>query len=231
MVYCFVPHCYNGSSNSTCDKQTRDEDNHIAFFSPPKDEKMLKKWKVKIGRVDRELSHRDKVCSIHFNEDDIKRTSEKVIGGEKVTRKLKCVRLNDGAIPTIFPGKQFVSLVLFCLCCCLCFAIFFIGYPAYKTTCQPKRRHPLGSSRDQNTQQAPSKVVDEDTPPPKVPRRTDSSKGVLPLDIKLYKKLISIIVFQILKILSTILNRLFLWRTIILTILMPTAIHLCLLTT
>ena len=64
---------------------------------------------------------------------------------------------------------------------------FLIGCPVYKTTYRPKRRHPLGSSHDQNTQQAPSKVVDDDTPPSKVPRRIDSSEGVVPLDIKLYK--------------------------------------------
>ena len=132
MVYCYVPHCYSGSFNSTCDKQTRDEENHIAFFSPPKDEEIFKKWKVKIGRVDRE-GHRDKVCSVHFHEDDIQRTSEKIIGGKNLKRPKRRHPLGSStqqqAINFTFYSRLnslFFTLIHFYILESFAFACFFV---------------------------------------------------------------------------------------------------------
>ncbi len=62
MVYCYVPFCYSESAKRAKgqNKECRDE-NRVSVFAPPKDEVLLNTWKIKIGRVDRQLTSKDKV--------------------------------------------------------------------------------------------------------------------------------------------------------------------------
>jgi hypothetical protein len=61
---CFVPNCNAGYRVfKPCSK--------VAFFAPPKDEALFKEWEQKIPRKDANLKASSRVCSDHFEEDDI----------------------------------------------------------------------------------------------------------------------------------------------------------------
>lgn len=103
-LFCALLYSESGKSAKGENKECRDE-NRVSFFAPPKDEVLLNTWKIKIGRVDRQLSSKDKVCSLHFHEDDLRKTSEHIIDGKKIERKMKYVKLKAGAVPSIFKGS------------------------------------------------------------------------------------------------------------------------------
>lgn len=90
--HCFVPYCSSQYKNSK-----------LSMFSPPKDETMLKKWKVLIHRSDKELTTKSCVCELHFQKRFIMKNYVHVINGETVTIPRGEPILKPDAIPTIFP--------------------------------------------------------------------------------------------------------------------------------
>ncbi|KAG8259722.1 hypothetical protein J6590_008758 [Homalodisca vitripennis] len=56
----------------------------------PSDETLRQKWIIAVKRKDWEPTKFSKLCSAHFREEDIDRTS------------LSCVRIRQGAVPQIF---------------------------------------------------------------------------------------------------------------------------------
>ena len=108
--YCFVPFCDSGKKNCL-EKRS--------LFCPPKDEETLRIWKRAIPRSDKELSHKDRVCQVHFEEDDIIKGLKITVGGKEDLFPMKW-RLKPAAIPRIFPGKlkpscnnpeQYISII------------------------------------------------------------------------------------------------------------------------
>ncbi|GIY01360.1 THAP-type domain-containing protein [Caerostris extrusa] len=71
----------------------------ITFHKFPKDITLRNKWLLAIRRMNFCPTKYSRLCSEHFSEDQIDRTS------------LACVRLKDNAVPNIFKGfsKHFVK--------------------------------------------------------------------------------------------------------------------------
>ncbi|KAK4028552.1 hypothetical protein OUZ56_021557 [Daphnia magna] len=61
---CFVPNCNSGFPGSTTTEK-------VAFFSAPRDSNLLQRWNHAIPRQDKKLQPSSKVCSLHFEENDI----------------------------------------------------------------------------------------------------------------------------------------------------------------
>ncbi|KAI9560030.1 hypothetical protein GHT06_014040 [Daphnia sinensis] len=93
---CFVPYCDTGRKGCT-EKRT--------VFSVPRDVEMLKKWREVVPTAHRELGINDKICHIHFTEDDIKKGLKVVVGGKEDIFPMLW-RLKPTAIPSIFPTKS-----------------------------------------------------------------------------------------------------------------------------
>jgi hypothetical protein len=58
---CFVPNCFPGFKADT----------KVEFFKLPKDCELLKKWNQSILRKDSDLKISSRVCSRHFEEDEV----------------------------------------------------------------------------------------------------------------------------------------------------------------
>lgn len=93
---CFVPYCDTGRKGCI-GKRT--------VFSVPRDVEMLKKWKEVVPTAHRELGPNDKICHVHFTEDDIKKGLKVVVGGKEDIFPMLW-RLKPTAIPSIFPTKS-----------------------------------------------------------------------------------------------------------------------------
>ena len=97
MVYnCCVPLC-----NTCCPNK-----NNIAVFRPPRNPSLFLKWKESIPEIE-VLTLDDRVCELHFKEEDIKRYFEVDVQGVVNKIPLCRSRLKDGAVPTIWPGKGY----------------------------------------------------------------------------------------------------------------------------
>ncbi|GBL75412.1 hypothetical protein AVEN_194602-1 [Araneus ventricosus] len=72
----------------------------LTFHSFPKDETRRKLWVKAVGRENWEPSKFSKLCSKHFPEEMIDRTS------------LSCVRLRDNAVPSIFDFPSHLQKVV-----------------------------------------------------------------------------------------------------------------------
>ncbi|XP_039290476.1 THAP domain-containing protein 6-like [Nilaparvata lugens] len=81
-AYCIAYGCFNKGGNVE----------GITFHSFPKNEDLRRKWIIATKRKDWEPTKYSKICSAHFREDDIDRTS------------LNSVRIREGAVPAIFPA-------------------------------------------------------------------------------------------------------------------------------
>ncbi|XP_057365592.1 uncharacterized protein LOC130686472 [Daphnia carinata] len=93
---CFVPYCDTGRKGCI-GKRT--------VFSVPRDVEMLKKWKEVVPTSHRELGPNDKICHVHFAEDDIRKGLKVVVGGKEDIFPMLW-RLKPTAIPSIFPSKS-----------------------------------------------------------------------------------------------------------------------------
>ena len=79
---------------------------NLYFLISFQDSELFEKWREKIPRKDCSLTRRDKVCSLHFLEEDIKRYEKpvKLSDGTVWQRKFDRVTYTEGAIPKIFPN-------------------------------------------------------------------------------------------------------------------------------
>jgi len=96
---CFVPNCNSGSKSC-------DHDGKISYFKPPKEgSQLLSEWNRAIPRKDTTLKPSSRVCSRHFEEDDIvKGRTFTGRNGELLFYKWNNWTYKEGAIPRIFPG-------------------------------------------------------------------------------------------------------------------------------
>jgi len=102
MVYnCCVPLC-----NTCCPNK-----NNIAVFRPPRNPSLFLKWKESIPEIE-VLTLDDRVCELHFKEEDIIRYFEVDVQGVVNKIPLCRSRLKDGAVPTIWPGKGYKFFVI-----------------------------------------------------------------------------------------------------------------------
>ncbi|XP_065202890.1 uncharacterized protein LOC135833158 [Planococcus citri] len=101
---CFIPLCRTGYASDR--KKRKQEQNYkkISLFGAPKnDEALFKKWQRKIPRNGFKLT--DKVCEIHFKEDEIIRFYETKLTDGTIHRiERDNPRLKPGAVPSIFPN-------------------------------------------------------------------------------------------------------------------------------
>ena len=132
---CFVPHCHSGTPGfkSSC---------KVAFFGAPKDPSLFQIWNTNIPRGDLCLSSTSKVCSLHFEEDDVVKGQHfKGKDGKDMFFPWNNWRLKDGAVPRLFPG---ISFIIFCLICLtgLWPIIFFYhaGCPKHLNKPKPAKR-------------------------------------------------------------------------------------------
>ncbi|KAH8027288.1 hypothetical protein HPB51_004115 [Rhipicephalus microplus] len=77
MPTCCVPGCTSGYRNDTSPSVRH-------FFSAPSDERLRAAWNRAIPRADKDLTTKSRVCSIHFHDQDIRKTYVHVINGETV---------------------------------------------------------------------------------------------------------------------------------------------------
>lgn len=93
---CFVPNCKTGyPSNKPAST--------LSLFAPPKDKALFKQWEQYIPRKDIKLKPSSRVCSRHFEEDDvIKGRIIKGKDGKEIFHAWKNWTLKEGAIPRIF---------------------------------------------------------------------------------------------------------------------------------
>ncbi|XP_046664296.1 THAP domain-containing protein 6-like [Homalodisca vitripennis] len=82
MVSCVAYGCSNNSN--------KNKGSNITYHSFPKNEDLKRKWMNALKRKDWAPSKWSRVCSAHFKEADFDLTS------------LCCVRIREGAVPTIF---------------------------------------------------------------------------------------------------------------------------------
>ena len=95
---CFVPNCNAGFPGFKSDTK-------VAFFKPPKDSELLKKWNQAIPRQDSDLKMSSRVCSSHFEDDDVlKGRWLEGKDGKQIFYSWNNWILKDGGIPIIFPG-------------------------------------------------------------------------------------------------------------------------------
>jgi hypothetical protein len=98
---CFVPNCKAGYPGfKPCSK--------VVLFAPPKDEALFEQWEEYIPRKDANLKASSRVCSSHFEEDDIiKGRLLKGKDGKELFYAWNNWSLKERAIPRIFPGYNF----------------------------------------------------------------------------------------------------------------------------
>lgn len=93
---CCIPHCDTGHVKNG--KLIR-----RAMFKVPKDDRQREVWESIIpGKSP--LNPRDKVCSVHFEEHDIRKANKFIIEGKEVFLPMLNWRLKENALPRIFPG-------------------------------------------------------------------------------------------------------------------------------
>ncbi|XP_054256977.1 THAP domain-containing protein 6-like, partial [Macrosteles quadrilineatus] len=90
MVNCAAFGCTNRTANN---KKGYRPPAGITFHQFPKDEHLREKWTIAVSRKDWEPSKWSQLCSAHFRESDLDRTSS------------SCVRLRPGAVPCVFPAQ------------------------------------------------------------------------------------------------------------------------------
>lgn len=74
---------------------------------------MLQKWQQAIPRADKILSSNDAVCELHFVEEDVLRFYETKLPNGSINKiEMERPKLNDGAVPCIFPNlpKYFTKI-------------------------------------------------------------------------------------------------------------------------
>ncbi|KAH9385086.1 hypothetical protein HPB48_027125 [Haemaphysalis longicornis] len=129
------------------------------IFSPlPSDERLHAAWNRAIPRADKDLTTKSRVCSIHFHDQDIRKTYVHVINGETVEIPRGKWSLVEGALPKVFPNLP-----------------SYLSKPAEK---RRKRQRESNGNADQGTaspqSQAscstiPADVVVDDMPEPSAP--------------------------------------------------------------
>ncbi|KAH8036422.1 hypothetical protein HPB51_000405 [Rhipicephalus microplus] len=97
MPTCCVPGCTSGYRNDTSPSVRH-------FFSAPSDERLRAAWNRAIPRADKDLTTKSRVCSIHFHDQDIRKTYVRVINGETVEIPRGKWSLVEGALPKVFPN-------------------------------------------------------------------------------------------------------------------------------
>lgn len=77
--------CVQCSKGKFLHKPTHNQEKQIHHFQycSLKDVEMLKKWKEVVPTAHRELGPNDKICHVHFTEDDIKKGLKVVVGGKE----------------------------------------------------------------------------------------------------------------------------------------------------
>lgn len=96
---CFVPNCNTGFPGH------QKSGEKIALFAPPKDEAEFKQWDQAIPRKDTQLKPSSRICSLHFQEDDvIKGRVLKTKDGKEIFYPWNNWSLKEKAIPRLFPG-------------------------------------------------------------------------------------------------------------------------------
>ncbi|KAH8031901.1 hypothetical protein HPB51_021543 [Rhipicephalus microplus] len=151
MPTCCVPGCTSGYRNDTSPSVRH-------FFSAPSDERLRAAWNRAIPRADKDLTTKSRVCSIHFHDQDIRKTYVHVINGETVEIPRGKWSLVEGALPKAFPNLP-----------------SYLSKPAEKMR---KRQRESNGNADQGTaspqSQAscstiPADVVVDDMPEPSAP--------------------------------------------------------------
>ena len=110
---CFVPNCRTGYPPTKKEKTAalQDDVGKVGMFRAPKNEELFKRWKAAIPRIDAELNHKSKVCSLHFEEDDIiKERTFPGKDGQIISFKWVNWKLKEDAIPRIFPGNKILFI-------------------------------------------------------------------------------------------------------------------------
>ncbi|KAH8037879.1 hypothetical protein HPB51_018367 [Rhipicephalus microplus] len=97
MPTCCVPGWTSGYRNDTSPSVRH-------FFSAPSDERLRAAWNRAIPRADKDLTTKSRVCSIHFHDQDIRKTYVHVINGETVEIPRGKWSLVEGALPKVFPN-------------------------------------------------------------------------------------------------------------------------------
>lgn len=96
---CFVPNCDSGFPGCTYNEK-------VTMFSTPKDDNLFKLWDQSIPRQDTKLKPSSKVCSRHFEDEDIlKGRWIKGKDGQDLFYPWNNFSLKENAVPRIFPGK------------------------------------------------------------------------------------------------------------------------------
>ncbi len=98
---CYVPNCDTGSKSWK--KKGQNLDNRT-LFSPPKDDQQRELWAKMIPRVGI-LKPTDKVCSVHFEEQDIIKGTKFIIENKEVFLPMLKWRLKENALPRLFPSN------------------------------------------------------------------------------------------------------------------------------
>ena len=87
------------------------------MFMPPKNPEYFEKWRLALGNVHKKVFKKtDKICSKHFNKDDIITSWDNIINGELVQLLRDKPKLKDTAVPISNLPKS-VSLVLKAINC------------------------------------------------------------------------------------------------------------------
>lgn len=90
---CFVPNCNTGTP--LCSE-------HRTLFSAPVDADRRAEWARRIGRSDKELTRRDKVCERHFEPHFVLRTWTREYKGRIIEGERDPPGLTSDAVPTVF---------------------------------------------------------------------------------------------------------------------------------
>lgn len=93
MVKCFVPNCNTGTP--LCSQR-------LVLFAAPSDADRRAEWARKIGRSDKELTRRDKVCERHFDSQFVLRTWTREYKGRIIQGEREIPALTRDAVPTVF---------------------------------------------------------------------------------------------------------------------------------
>uniref|UniRef100_A0A8D8ZTA6 THAP domain-containing protein 2 n=1 Tax=Cacopsylla melanoneura TaxID=428564 RepID=A0A8D8ZTA6_9HEMI len=89
MVSCSAYGCSNTSSNAA---KTKVKKVGVTFHGFPQNPERRAQWIRAVRRKNWSPSSHSKLCSDHFKEEDLDRTS------------LSCVRVRDHGVPTLFPS-------------------------------------------------------------------------------------------------------------------------------
>ena len=115
---CCVPGCRSGYATfgsrrkgiqATTNSSRSEDEQRISFFAFPKSEAMLQLWLKAIPRAKFIPSKSSRVCSLHFDNDDIIATSQDTNSSRLNKRRkgdvnLQIFALKSSAIPRLFPN-------------------------------------------------------------------------------------------------------------------------------